>query len=381
MEGTETLSRYAEAPPEITISQTISKVTPAGSPIAEPYHSFDPRRLETPGYAVDSESHFYIERRADRRLKRVLDRDGTTTTICAPHQMGKTSLLVRGVEHARQQGSPIVFFDFQMVDQSHLQSLDIFLRYLALNIAVAMKIEPEKVEMVWQTPLGPKDRLTHFLEDYVLTQMTPRPIILAIDEADRLFECPFRREFFSLIRAWFTMRAFNSLWRKLNVVMVISTQPYLLIDDINQSPFNVGLRLELEDFTLEQVRDLNHRHGMPLAESELSKMIELLGGHSYLIRQALYTLIDEEMRWAELARVAITETGPFNSHLRRYLWQLRDKPQLITALKNILSNKEPYADELTLTRLNSAGLIRDDESGKCRLRCQLYELYFRKCFL
>jgi hypothetical protein len=248
---------------------------------------------------------------------------------------------------------------------------------MALNIATTLKIKPEEVERIWQIPLGSPDRLTQFLEDYALQQATD-PIILAIDEADRLFGAPFRQQFFSLIRAWFTKRGYNSLWRKLNVAMVISTHPYLLIDDINQSPFNVGLRIDLEDFNLEQVQDLNSRHGAPLLdESELLNMMTLLGGHPYLVRQAFYTLVDEGITWAELVKVATTETGPFNSHLRQYLWQLRDKPELIQALKTILT-KQTCSDEIALTRLSAAGLIRQDESGQSRCRCQLYELYFRR---
>lgn len=382
IEGTETLHRHSDALSSTTVWQTISKSTAAGQPIAEPVSNFDPRLiLEVPGGLVDLESPFYIERRADVRFKRELDMAGTVITIRAPRQMGKTSLLMRGIEYARQQGSPILFFDFQMIDPTYLQTLDFFLHYMALSVAIALKIKPENVDSVWQIPLSPKERLTRFLEDYVLQPLT-RPIILAIDEADRLFEATFRQEFFSLIRAWFTkMRGFNPLWKRLNVALVISTQPYLLIDDINQSPFNVGLKIDLEDFTLEQVQDLNQRHGMPLNEPELLDMMTLLGGHPYLVRQALYTLVDEGITWVEMARVATTEAGPFSSHLRQYIWRLWDNPQLVEAIKNILLNKQPYADQITLTRLNAAGLIRQDESGRYRCRCQLYDTYFRRIFL
>jgi hypothetical protein len=381
MEGTETLHRYSEVPAHTIVRQNIPQTTVTGKPIAEPHSNFDPRLiLEAPGGLVDLESPFYIERRGDARLKRELSRAGTTTTIRAPRQMGKTSLLMRGVEYARQQGSPVLFFDFQMIDPTCLRSLDTFLRDMALRITTALKIEPEEVERIWQIPFSPKDRLTQFLEDYALQQAT-HPIILAIDEADRLFDSPFRQEFFSLIRAWFTKRGFDERWKRLNVAMAISTQPYLLIDDVNLSPFNVGLRIDLEDFTLAQVQDLNQRHGMPLNEAELLNMMALLGGHPYLVRQALYTLVDEEMTWLDLVRIAATETGPFSSHLRQYLWQLRDKPQLIEAIKNVLLNKQPYADEMTLTRLSAAGLIQQDEIGRYHCRCQLYELYFKRVLL
>jgi hypothetical protein len=380
MEGRETFRRYAEPLATEAAWQPISKSTADGRTVAEPYSYFDPRLiLEAPGGVVDLESPFYVERRADARLKRELGRSGTTTTIRAARQMGKTSLLVRGVEHARQQGSPIAFFDFQMVDTAYLQDLEAFLHYMALNVAAALKIEPEKVEAAWQTPLSPKDRLTHFVEDHVL-QDAAIPVTLAIDEADRLFDTAFRQEFFSLIRAWNTKSGFNPLWKKLNVAMVISTQPFLLIDDINQSPFNVGLRIELEDFTPGQVRDLNARHGVPLDEAELAEMMTFLGGHPYLVRQALYTLVDQDMTWNELVKIAAEEAGPFSTHLRHYLWQLRDQSQLVGAIKDVLK-KQTCSDEIVLTRLIAAGLVRQDEDGQCRCRCHLYEHYFGRYLL
>lgn len=378
MQGIEPLASESRGPQPESGRQTISKSTIAGEPIAEPHSSFDPRLiLEAPGGLVDLESPFYIERRADMRLKRELSKAGTTTTIRAARQMGKTSLLVRGVEDARQRGAPIVFFDFQMIDPTYLQSLDVFLHYLALSIAADLKINLEAVDRVWQSPLGPpQGRLTQFLEDHALKQATC-PIILAIDEADRLFEVPFRKDFFSLIRAWFTKRGFNPLWKKLNIAMVISTHPYLLIDDVNQSPFNVGLSLDLDDFDLKQVRRLNQRHGAPLNETELLDMMALLGGHPYLVRQAFYTLVDEEITWAELAKIAAAETGPFKSHLRQYLWQLRGQSQLINAVQTILTGKI-CTDDMALIRLSAAGLLRQNDDGQYQCRCQLYERYFKR---
>ena len=74
------------------------------------------------------------------------------------------------------------------------------------------------------------------------------PILLAMDEIDRLQVTPFHSDFFGLIRSWHNMRASRPVWDNLSVVMAISTEPYLLIADLNQSPFNVGQLLYLKDF-------------------------------------------------------------------------------------------------------------------------------------
>ena len=61
-----------------------------------------------------------------------------------------------------------------------------------------------------------------------------------------------------------------------------------------------------------------------------------LGGHPYLTHKALYTMVTEDMPWSQL-KAALVEGGhSFGDHLRRYLWHLRDQPDLREALKRIL---------------------------------------------
>jgi hypothetical protein len=159
------------------------------------------------------------------------------------------------------------------------------------------------------------------------------------------------------------------------LVLVISTEPYLLIDDVSQSPFNVGLKLELADFSEAQVRDLNRRHGSPVAEPYLAQLMTLLNGQPYLTRKALYTLVTERVTWPNLLQVATSAQGPFGDHLRRHHWGLRDKPQLQKALAQVIHSNR-CSDELALFRLLRAGLIKG--SGDVyTCRCDLYRLYFK----
>ena len=343
-----------------------------------PLPEIDPRFIEelvAPGGAVKLRSRFYIERRADAQVRRQVLRSGTTTTIRASRQTGKSSLLVRGVHHARENGRKVVHLDFQRVDPDHLQTLDIFLRYLTEMMLRKLCLELTEAEKSWRGSLGPQDKMTYLLEDYVLPE-TEAPIILAMDEVDRLLQTPFHTNFFGMLRSWHNSRAINDLWNFLNIVMVISTEPYLLIDDIHQSPFNVGLKLYLYDFDEAQVRDLNHRHGAPVADDEIPRLMTLLNGHPYLTRKALYTLVVERMTWAELTKIAATDASPFGDHLRRYLWLLRDRTDLTDAMKSIIRDGI-CPDEALVYRLYRAGLVKGS-SKACTCRCQLYETYLRE---
>jgi len=300
-------------------------------------------------------------------------KSGTTTTIRAARQTGKTSLLVRGVHRARQNGAKVVSLDLQRVSKDDLETPDVFLHYLAKFIVHKLQLDLEEVEKSWRGPLGPQDKLTYLMEDHILSK-NDAPIILALDEADRLLQTAFYKDFFALIRSWHNSRALDNRWDKLNVVMVISTEPYLLIPDVTQSPFNVGLNIYLEDFSEAQVHSLNQRHGSPVEEGDFPQSMKLLSGHPYLTRKALYTLVTERLSWADLMRKAATDQGPFGDHLRHHHWLLRDEPDLRKALKQVIDH-DYCRDDMAFFRLLRAGLVKGS-GDVCTCRCDLYRMYF-----
>jgi len=184
------------------------------------------------------------------------------------------------------------------------------------------------------------------MEGYVLAECDA-PIVLAMDEADRLLQTPFQSDFFALLRSWFNRAADHVVWRKFSIVMAISTEPYLLIADPNRSPVKEG--------------DFPH-------------LMELLNGHPYLTRQALYAMAIEQLTWAELVRIADTDHGPFGGHLRHHYRLLCSKPGLKKALKQAICH-DHCTDKMAFFRLQQAGLVKGN-SDVCRCRCDLYRLYF-----
>jgi len=233
----------------------------------------------------------------------------------------------------------------------------------------------DRVEEYWKTPLGNSQRCTRYVQRHILKQLGS-PLVLAMDEVDKVFDADFRNDFFGMLRSWHNSRATTPIWKQMDLTLVTSTEPYQLIDDLNQSPFNVGQVIELQDFTPEQVTDLNHRHGSPLNSSEERQLIVLLGGHPYLVRRALYLVASQQISTTELFANATADSGPFGDHLRRHLSLLHDKTELIRSLLQII-RQNTCEDKRIFWRLRGAGLVR--EEGRTVLpRCQLYAEYFRE---
>ena len=273
--------------------------------LSPPIPEFIPQiwdKLEVPGGALKLNDPFYIERNADETLKNEFSSNGRTITICAARQTGKTSLLFRGMEHAKEKKFSTVYLNAQTIDKEHLVSMDKLLRNFAEYVIVELGLDLEKIDRFWpKSPyLTPQQKISYFFQNYILVQ-DDKPIIIGLDEIDKLFETDYYSDFFALIRSWHDNRARDKRWNKLTIAMVISTEPYLLIANY-QSPFNVGKTIYLEDFNCDQVIKLNHLHSSPINPADISSLMDLIGGHPYLIRQALYVMVTEKSTWVEIEK-------------------------------------------------------------------------------
>jgi hypothetical protein len=269
----------------------------------------------------------------------------------------------------------VAYLDLQDFGSDRLASSEVFLRDLAELLVYELQLDPAETERAWRGLLGPQQKLTHLIGHQLLPQFEA-PVILIMDDVDCLLQTSFYEDFFGLVRSWHNRRALDEQWSKFNLVMVISTEPHMLIADANQSPFNVGLKLYLEDFNESQVYDLNERHGSPVKAQEFPQLLKLLNGHPYLTRKALYTLVMERLSWSDLSRMVTSEQGPFGDHLRRQHWLVHNERALQDALKQIIKRNQ-CADERALFRLLRAGLVKG--SGHFyTCRCDLYRQYFQQ---
>ena len=329
-----------------------------------------------PGGAVKLNDPFYIDRECDGVLNHILQTSGRTITIRGARQVGKTSLLIRGIEMAvKNAGSQPVYFDLQAMSQTDLSHYDTFLRLIAEWSLDELDLEIELAEKMWESRVGSARKLTKLIEREILPAIKT-PLVLAFDEVDRLMTTPFSDDFFGLLRSWHNLRSRNPLWEQLTVLMSISTEPYLLIQDLQQSPFNVGQTIYLKDFDLKQVETLNQRHGMSISLKEVEDLWHWTGGHPYLTRLAFYTLIENQLALPNLRSTATDSDSLFADHLS-HLWHLLSKEEaLLTGMQEVLNGKI-IKNESAKFRLLKAGLIHRI-NGRYVCRCQLYRHYLEK---
>jgi hypothetical protein len=341
----------------------------------------EPASGPPPTGVLPLDSRYYIQRPADQEMQAAIQRQDSVIRIRGARQVGKTSLLARGLEQARAPGTRVVFTDFQQLNTSDLQSVESLFRALAEWIADELKLDIP-LDQYWSARRNPSRRFNEFICQEIMGRIQ-EPLVWAMDEVDRLFSCPFRSEVFGLFRSWHNARATEPLqpWRRLTLVIAYATEAHLLIDNLDQSPFNVGTALVLEDFSAEQVAELNGRYGSPLRkEAELRAYYSLIGGHPYLANRGLYEMARSRWDLAAFRKQAERDDGIFSDHLRRLLVLLSKDAELCGVVRGILSGQQAAATESFL-RLRSAGVLAGESVRDMRLRCQLYANYLKRHLL
>jgi hypothetical protein len=337
--------------------------------------------LESVGGAVPLGSHFYVVRPTDEEFRTAIARRDSIVLVKGARQVGKTSLLARGLQQARQTGARVVLTDFQTINAAHFSSVETLLQALAEWIATELDLEAGPLDD-WNPRSGPNINFQRFLRRQVLEKAT-QPVVWGLDEVDRLFTCPFGSEVFGLFRSWHNARSLDpeGPWSNLTLAMAYATEAHLFITDINQSPFNVGTRLALDDFTLEQVADLNRRHGSPLGtEADLSRFFEIVGGHPYLVRCGLHELVARNLTLDEFKKNTDRDEGVYGDHLRRMLVLLANEAELGDVVRRVVQG-QPCPNAESFYRLRAAGIISGDSAGEARPRCQLYAAYLSRHLL
>ena len=333
--------------------------------------------LEPVGGAVPLESRFYVVRPADVLLAGAVARRDSIVLLKGARQMGKTSLLARGLQQAREEGARVVLTDFQDLGASDLASSGTLFMRLGKTLAEELDLDASPRD-VWDEEDSANTNFGRFMRKEVLKG--GRPLVWGLDEVDRLFGYPFASEVFGLFRAWHNRRALDPSgpWQRLTLAMAYATEAHMFITDVNQSPFNVGTRLALDDFMPEQVAELDRRHGSPLGSmAALERFYGLVGGHPYLVRQGLHTLA-HGLGLEEFLAKAPTLEGPYGDHLHRVSALLALDEGLGEAVRRVLGGEAAGGaalDEATFYRLRAAGILAGETARDARARCRLYAEY------
>lgn len=334
-----------------------------------------PREPEFPGRPLTVDSPYYRERLpAELKALKAL-KPGALVRIRGPRKTGKTSLLNRTLHEAKVKGYKTASVKLYRAGDCILEDVKHFLQWFCIQVSDGVGLPP-KLEDYWSNLRGDASSCSQYLQSYILNQLEA-PLVLGIDEADRLFEYPqTARTFFSLVRGWSEEAKSSELWQQFRQVVVYATEVYIDFD-LNQSPFNIGTPIKLLSFKANQVQELAWRYSLKsFSEAQAKALMQLVGGHPHLVQLALYHIY-ENWSFEEILETATSQTGIYSSHLQTLLDKLTEHPKLASAFRTVIDAKGQPAmlEAKPAKQLEGLGLITREDS-QAKTSCLLYQRYF-----
>lgn len=330
----------------------------------------------------------YVVRQADRELLNGL-RHGKFCYVLTSRQMGKSSLMVRTAAQLREEGCGVVVLDLTAIGQN--LNAEQWYRGLLEQMAVQLELEEELVGF-WRynKELGVMQRWMRAVREIVLTRY-PGQLIVFIDEIDAALSLPFSTdEFFAAIREFYNRRAEDEELKRLTFCLLGVASPSDLIRDTRATPFNIGQRIELHDFT--EAETAQFALGLPAEENTaglLKRIHYWTNGHPYLTQRLCQALADPQS--------AIRNSQPVNCLCHdlffspraqerddnllfvreRMLRSEADLPALLHVYERVLRGKRVIDDEADplASALRLSGVVKV-EAGRLRLRNRIYAKVF-----
>lgn len=221
---------------------------------------------------------FYVERDADRQLKSIIDEMERPGYVLVSRQMGKTNLLLHTKEIFENDREVYVYIDFSTVDD--LNERDFFRNVIDTAIETHYKIFNEANAII--SSLRQESNLSNqkqYIREIRILLRYVDKLVFIFDEIDALTKTNYSDKVFSQIRSDYFQRVNFKELHNLTYILSGVIEPKDIIKNPNISPFNIGQKIYLDDFTEKEFNSFVDKTHIPLEENVRKRLFYWTSGN------------------------------------------------------------------------------------------------------
>lgn len=194
----------------------------------------------------------YVERKADKQLHNIVEAMQRPGYVLVSRQMGKTNLLLRAKRKWENSDDLYVYIDMSNADETEKGCFESLIdtaidTHEDILSSVREKISDLRARNIIKSPVQ-----AHNEELRVLLKAVKGKLVFILDEIDSLTRTSFSDNVFSQIRSTYFSRVNYPELEKLTYILSGVVEPTEIIKNPKISPFNIGEKIHLDDFTYEE---------------------------------------------------------------------------------------------------------------------------------
>lgn len=194
--------------------------------------------------------HLYVNRAADKQLEEIINDMQRPGYVLVARQMGKTNLLFNAKRTLENDNRLFVYVDLSnSFDRERDCYRNIIDCILEPNEDLFEPIESE-INNIRAKEYQPHKEYSRCLRE--ILNYFEGNMVIVLDEIDALRGAEYSDNIFAQIRSNYFSRTNFPVFERLTYILSGVIEPKELIKDRNKSPFNIGDKIYLDDFTFEE---------------------------------------------------------------------------------------------------------------------------------
>lgn len=316
--------------------------------------------------------HLYVNRSADTQLASIVDEMERPGYVLVARQMGKTNLLFHAKSTLENEGRLFVYVD---LSNYYENERDCYRNIVDCIIEPNEEIFEDIVDKIEK--IRDKDLPSHkeYSKSIIsLLRFFDGDIVIILDEIDALRSAIYSDHIFAQIRSNYFTRTNFPEFKRLTYILSGVIEPTDLIKDKNKSPFNIGEKIYLDDFSKLEHDGFISKSKLKICSETSAEIYSWTSGSPRLTFDLCSEIESEIISGKSISVSSIEEivtkkyltsfdVAPVD-HIRELVKTNKDARK---AVFDIQKNRDDLSDEMK-TKLYLYGIIGSDFHEKTKVK-------------